>query len=93
MWVEKVSIPTVTFLTASKAQGQLLTQVLAKPNPQSLTSESSTQASNEFKLEKQGYQRVTLYAGIRNIIPLILDLEGSLNFTIDSTRPHKLPRV
>lgn len=47
-------IPTVTFLTASKAEGQqLLTQVPAKPNPQSLTSQSSTQASNESKLEKQ----------------------------------------
>lgn len=93
MFVEIVSLLTVTFLTASKAHGQLLTQVPAKPNPQSLTFESSTQASNEFKLEEQGYQQVTLYAGIWDIIPLILDLEGSLNFTIDSTRPHKLLQV
>lgn len=60
------------------------------PNPQSLALESRTRASNEFKLEQQGYAQVTLYAGIWEIIPLILDLEGSLNFTIDSTRPHKL---
>lgn len=53
------------------------------PNPQSLTFESRTRASNEFKLEKQGYGQVTLYAGIWEIIPLILDLEGTLNFTID----------
>lgn len=31
----------------------------------------------------RGYQRVTLHAGIQNIIPLILDLGASLNFTID----------
>lgn len=90
MFVEIVCLLTVTFLAASKAHGQLLPQVLPKPNPQSFTFESSTEASNEFKLEKQGYEQVTLYAGIWDIIPLILDLEGSLNFTIDSTRPHKL---
>lgn len=41
----------------------------------------------------RGYQRVTLYAGIRNIIPLILDLGGSLNFTIDSRGPTSCRRA
>lgn len=59
-----------------------------KPNPPSLTSESSNRASNEFKLEKQGYKQVTSNAGIWDIIPLILDLEASLNFAIGSRRPH-----
>ena len=59
----------------------LLSPSLLNPEPR---------ASNEFKLEKQGYEQVTLYAGIWEIIPLILDLEAGLNLTIDSARPHKL---
>lgn len=60
-----------------------------KPNPPSLTSESSNQSSNEFKLEKQGYKQVTTSAGMWDIIPLILDLEARLNFAIGSERPHR----
>lgn len=65
-----------------------LPRAFPKPNPPSLTSESSTRASNEFKLEKQGYKQVTSNAGIWDIIPLILDLEARLNFAIGSRRPH-----
>lgn len=60
-----------------------------KPNPPSLTSESSNRSSNEFKLKKQGYKQVTTNAGMRDISPLILDLEASLNFAIGSKRPHR----
>lgn len=63
-------------------------QSLPNPNPPSLTPESSNRASNEFKLEKQGYKQVTSNAGIWDIIPLILDLEARLNFAIGSKRPH-----
>lgn len=66
-----------------------LPKAFPKPNPPSLTSESLNQSSNEFKLEKQGYKQVTTNDGMWDIIPLILDLEASLNFAIGSKRPHR----
>lgn len=87
---EDYHISYVTLLTAPEAHRQLLRpKPSPKPNPPSLTTESSTRSSNEFKLEKQGYKQVTTNAGMWDIIPLILDLEASLNFAIGSKRPHR----
>lgn len=53
---------------------QILTRSLLNPRPKPQMNPSC---------RSRGYQRVTLHAGIRNIIPLILDLGARLNITID----------
>lgn len=78
--------PLSLFLTASRSPGPASSshKVAAEPNPQSLTSQSSNpKPQMNPSCRSRGYQRVTLGAGIQNVIPLILDLGASLNLTID----------
>lgn len=53
---------------------QILSRSLLNPQPKPQMNPSC---------RSRGYQRVTHYAGIHNIIPLILDLGARLNLTID----------